>query len=110
MNKYDEIERIVNKMNNKDMANDTADRLEELIKKLNYKTREEVLLGKFPNILAMRVPTSPELVGDGYSDGEIVYDTWICPNCKQEYEVEYEHYNFCPYCGQCIDWDIESGE
>jgi hypothetical protein len=58
--------------------------------------------------LAARVPTSPELLGDGYSEGEIVYDTWICPNCKQEYEIEYEHYNFCPYCGQHIDWSIES--
>lgn len=40
--------------------------------------------------------------GDGYSDGEIVYDTWICPNCGAKYEVDYDAYDFCPDCGQMI--------
>ena len=42
----------------------------------------------------------PEYEGDGYSGGEIVYDTWICPNCGEKYEVDYDDYDFCPKCGQ----------
>ena len=40
--------------------------------------------------------------GDGYSEGEMVYDVWICPNCGVKYEVDYEDYDFCPDCGQMI--------
>lgn len=25
----------------------------------------------------------PDYEGDGYSDGQLVYDTWICPSCGQ---------------------------
>lgn len=43
----------------------------------------------------------PYLEGDGYdSNGIMVYDTWICPNCDTHYEVEYDDYDFCPNCGQ----------
>lgn len=37
---------------------------------------------------------------DGYSDGELVYDTWYCSNC--DYAVDDEEYptwNYCPNCG-----------
>ena len=40
--------------------------------------------------------------GDGYSEGEMVYDVWIYPNCGVKYEVDYEDYDFCPDCGQMI--------
>lgn len=43
---------------------------------------------------------SPTYEGDGYSDEEMVYDTWICPNCGTRYEVDYDDYDFCPDCGQ----------
>lgn len=46
----------------------------------------------------------PDYEGDGYSDGHLVYDTWICPCCGKHYEVDYDDYDFCPECGQCIDW------
>lgn len=43
----------------------------------------------------------PAFEGDGYDDkGEIIYDTWICPNCETKYEVDYDDYDFCPNCGQ----------
>lgn len=41
--------------------------------------------------------------GDGYSDGEFVYDTWICPNCGEHYEVDFDDYEYCPNCGQHLD-------
>lgn len=45
----------------------------------------------------------PGYEGDGYSDGEMVYDTWICPNCSVSYEVDFDEYEYCPNCGQHID-------
>lgn len=46
----------------------------------------------------------PDYEGDGYSDGQLVYDTWICPCCGQHYEVNYDSYDYCPNCGQKLDW------
>lgn len=49
----------------------------------------------------------PDYEGDGYSDGQLVYDTWICLSCGQHYEVDYDRYDYCPNCGQHIDWRNE---
>lgn len=46
----------------------------------------------------------PNLEGDGYADGHMVYDTWICPYCGISYEIDYDDYKYCPDCGQHIDW------
>ena len=46
----------------------------------------------------------PDYEGDGYSDGQLVYDTWICPCCGKHSEVDYDSYDYCPNCGQKIDW------
>lgn len=54
----------------------------------------------------------PQYEGDGYSEGEMVYDIWICPNCGTKYEVDYDDYDFCPDCGQRIlrrNKDAETG-
>ena len=47
-------------------------------------------------------PKIPQYEGDGYADGKMVYDIWICPNCGTKYEVDYDDYDFCPDCGQRI--------
>lgn len=46
----------------------------------------------------------PDFEGDGYADGHLVYDTWICPCCGKHYEVDYDDYDFCPNCGQRLEW------
>ena len=58
-----------------------------------------------------RIPTEPIYEADGYSNGELVYDMWTCPNCNTLYEVGFDDYDFCPYCGQAIkaDWSEENG-
>ena len=56
--------------------------------------------------LERQTPKIPNFEGDGYADGELVYDTWICPCCGKEYEVDYDDYKYCPECGQAIDWRI----
>ena len=49
----------------------------------------------------------PDYEGDGYADGHLVYDTWICPCCGKHYEVDYDNYTYCPDCGQKLDWSDE---
>ena len=55
--------------------------------------------------LEKQIPKKPTFEGDGYADdGELMYDTWICPCCEKDYELDYEEYEFCPNCGQALDW------
>ena len=56
------------------------------------------------NALEKQIPKKPTLEADGYSDGQLIYDTWICPYCEKRYETEYDNYDYCPNCGQAIDW------
>ena len=57
--------------------------------------------------LEKQIPKKATLEGDGYSDGHLVYDTWICPLCEKRYEVDYDDYDYCPNCGQKLDWSDE---
>lgn len=55
--------------------------------------------------LEKQIPKKPDYEGDGFDeDGYLIYDTWICPNCGKHYEVDYDEYDFCPKCGQALDW------
>lgn len=55
-----------------------------------------------------QIPKKPNIEGDGYDpDGNLVYDTWICPNCEKHYELDYDEYDYCPNCAQAIDWSEE---
>lgn len=59
-----------------------------------------------------QIPKKPMYEGDCRDgSGKLIYDTWICPNCGERYEVDYERYeldyddyDFCQHCGQAIDW------
>ncbi|WP_368302856.1 hypothetical protein [Mediterraneibacter gnavus] len=52
----------------------------------------------------LKTSKKPDIEGDGYNEfGDIIYDTWICPNCNEHYEIDYDEYDFCPKCGQRID-------
>lgn len=36
---------------------------------------------------------------------KLLYEISICPICKRIFEVDNEeHYNYCPTCGQKLDW------
>lgn len=58
--------------------------------------------------LEKQIPKKPTYEGDGYADGHLVYDTWICPCCENRYEVDYDNYDHCPNCGQKLDWSDEN--
>ena len=58
--------------------------------------------------LEKQIPKKPTYDGDGYApDGTFVWDEWICPCCGTKYEVDYDEHDFCPNCGQKIDWSDE---
>lgn len=53
-------------------------------------------------------PKRPNTWGDGCDDeGGIIYDMYDCPNCGTTYEIDYDEYDFCPDCGQKLDWSEE---
>ena len=55
--------------------------------------------------LEKQIPKKPIYEGDGYApDESFVFDEWLCPCCCKRYEVDYDDYDYCPTCGQKIDW------
>lgn len=67
-------------------------------------------LGMAIEALEKQMPKKPTYEGGAIYDGEIVYDTWICPCCEGEYEVYCDDYDYCPNCGQAIDWSEVENE
>ena len=60
------------------------------------------------NALEKQMPKKLTYEGDGYApDGTFIWDEWICPCCGRRYEVEYDDYDYCPDCGQKVDWSNE---
>lgn len=54
-------------------------------------------------------PKEPTYDGDGYApDGTFVWDEWLCPHCGSIFEIDYDQYDYCPNCGQHIDWSEEN--
>ena len=79
----------------------------EVIKKEIESGRQTVSVNKAlraaETALKMQIPQSPTIEGDGFDpEGNMIYDTWICPSCGEHYELESERYDHCPKCGQRI--------
>lgn len=61
------------------------------------------------NTLEIREAKAPTYDGDGYApDGTFAWDEWICPHCGSGYEVDYDEHDYCPNCGQKIDWSVHN--
>ena len=56
--------------------------------------------------LSLNVPRQVELVGDGYSDGKMVYEWGKCPKCGWEFEDGDKDWEepYCCHCGQKLHW------
>lgn len=66
------------------------------------------LIGRVKEAIEKQIPKKPDYEGDGYDEnGNLIYDTWICPSCREKYEVDYDEYEHCPKCGQALDWRDE---
>lgn len=83
------------------------DVLEMKIKKDDLK--DALLLWKKEKEKPKQEPKTVLYWGDGYADGEMVYDMAECPNCGYEYEDGDKDWgeNFCPHCGQQLKWKSE---
>lgn len=82
----------------KDYTNYTQDW--DAIDKLTHYEDTELTPSEIMELKERDAAKAPALEGDGYDqDGNIVYDTWICPNCGERYEIDYD---FCPKCAQKI--------
>ena len=64
--------------------------------------------------LNKQIPKPVFLEGDGYADGQPVYDIAVCPECGYVIDDDYDqrtyHQPFCPHCGQAIEWNIEESK
>ena len=102
--KHDKV--FTGQLNVAQMAHDIRKRLEEL------KPYEDTGLDPEQIVELKERDTAkiPDYEGDGYADGYMVYDTWICPNCGEHYEVDYDDYDFCPKCGQRIKKRLDENE
>lgn len=77
-------------------------------------TEEDIqaYLSAAPSVQPKAKAKEPRIVvysGDGYADGNIVYDFAECPNCGYEYEDGDKDWKepFCPHCGQALKWEVE---
>lgn len=80
----------------------------DIIKRMDNGNPTQIRLEALKTVyvaLEKQIPNPPYLEGDGYDEnGEMIYDTWECPSCSESYEVDYEKHDYCPNCGQAIDW------
>ena len=87
-----------------------CDHKDDYIEELEIEMEEYRKIGtveECQSAVEMQTAKKPDYEGDGYSDGHLVYDTWICPCCGKHFEVDYDDYDYCPECGQHIDWSDE---
>ena len=51
-------------------------------------------------------PMQVDLEGDGYADGELVYDYGKCPKCGWDFEYGDKDWEepYCCHCGQKLHW------
>ena len=60
------------------------------------------------SIVMKEMPKEPKLfMCDGYDEDEAVYDAWGCPYCGTHYQMIFDKHDYCPKCGQRIDWSDE---
>ena len=87
---------------------DLEEQVVERLKEASYERFGNDGMGIAIQALEKQIPKKPTYEGDGYApDGTFVWDEWLCPCCGKRYEVDYDDYDFCPNCGQKIDWSDE---
>lgn len=81
-----------------------------MLNKLEYEHRQIASWLKSYKELSER--NSPRMVnyyGDGFYDGDMIYDGAECSNCGMDFEEDDENWDmpYCPHCGQKLQWEGE---
>ena len=72
------------------------------------KDRDDKDIDLITSIVKKEIPRSPIRNGYWYDhDRSQVHVGWKCSNCGTKYRVYYADYDYCPHCGQRIDWEEE---
>lgn len=86
---------------------------EELAKKLKDGVTEsdifdeegKELISMIIGALEKQTSKKPILWGDGYADGELIMESYECPECGCIYDFDTNgKLKFCSECGQALDW------
>ncbi len=86
---------------------------EELAKKLKDGVAEsdifdeegKELISMIIGALKKQTLKKPTLLGDGYADGELIMESYECPECGCIYDFDTDgKLKFCSECGQALDW------
>ena len=86
---------------------------EELAKKLKDGVTEsdifdeegKELISMIIDALEKQTSKKPTLWGDGYADGELIMESYECPECGCIYDFDTNgKLKFCSECGQALDW------
>lgn len=62
-------------------------------------SKRETARKELQGLVDKATPKKPDFWGDGYGD-----EYWNCPCCGASFETDYDKYDYCPECGQAIDW------
>ena len=72
------------------------------------KDRDDQDIDLIESIVNKEIPRSPIQFGYWYDpDRSNVHVGWKCSNCGAKYRVYYTDYDYCPHCGQRLDWSEE---
>lgn len=78
--------------------------------KTQNKRNEAIDMAKKALAIPSAEPKRVLYIGDGYYNGEMVYDMAECPSCGEKYEDDepaWKYAKFCMKCGQAISWEME---
>ena len=84
--------------------NEYQEILERILKNIKRYGKLNYDFSVIQKLIKKAMPTLPSYEGDGYSDGNIVFDTWICPTTVGE-TVMISGFVGCDNCY----WDSEDG-
>ena len=85
----------------------------EALKKLEKEHRQmETWLKHYKELLERNTPRMVNYYGDGFYDGDMIYDGAECPNCGKDFEEDDENWemSYCPHCGQKLQWEGEEDD
>ena len=97
----------VNKMTEVESIKDALVNVITLATHSDYynKDRDDQDIDLIASIVNKEIPISPIRFGYWYdTDRSNVYVGWKCSNCGAKYRTYYTDYDYCPHCGQKIDW------